>query len=494
MSAAGTPGEGREPESAGGGREQELAQLPPQPIEYSSTASLRGPLMVVEGVRDVGWNEVAEIRMADGEVRHGVVLDVHLDHAVVEVLEGTAGMGLDAVRTAFAGAPMSVPVTEEWLGRVCDGRGEPLDGGPPILGSRRREVAGTPINPAVRIPPSEPIITGISAIDGLATLVRGQKLPIFSVGGLPHLELAAQIAVQAHVAGEPFAVVFAALGVTHADAAALRATLEARADEREAVLFLNTADDPVVERLTTPRLALTVAEHLAFECDRHVLVLLADVTNYAEALRQVSAARGEVPTRRGYPGYLYSDLASLFERAGRMRGRSGSVTLVPVLTMPAGDITHPVPDLTGYITEGQLVLEADLHARGVYPPLDLMGSLSRLMRRGTGAQLTREDHPELSDQLYALTARAVQAAELAEIVGADALPAADQRLLDFRTALEREFLSQGRQEARTLEQTLERGWRVASRLPAAELTMVSRQTLAARYRPEEADAEHGHVG
>ncbi|MGP0103422.1 MAG: V-type ATP synthase subunit B, partial [Solirubrobacteraceae bacterium] len=353
---------------------------------------------------------------------------------------------------------------------------------------------GTPINPAVRVPPSEPIITGVSAIDGLATLVRGQKLPIFSVGGLPHLELAAQIAVQANVAGEPFAVVFAALGVTHADAASLRETLQTRAGERETVMFVNTADDPVVERLMTPRLALTVAEHLAFECDRHVLVLLADVTNYAEALRQVSAARGEVPTRRGYPGYLYSDLASLFERAGRMRGRRGSVTLVPVLTMPAGDITHPVPDLTGYITEGQLVLEADLHARGVYPPLDLMGSLSRLMRRGTGAQLTREDHPELSDQLYALTARAVQAAELAEIVGADALPAADQRLLDFRTALEREFLSQGRQEARTLEQTLERGWRVASRLPAAELTMVSRQTLAARYRPEEADAEHGHVG
>jgi len=491
MTAAHAPGEGRR---------EDPAPLPPQPIEYSATASIRGPLIVVEGVRDIGWNEVAEIRLAGGEVRHGVVLDVHLDHAVVEVLEGTAGMRLDGVRTAFGGGPMSVPVTEEWLGRVCDGRGEPLDGGPPILSSRRREIAGTPVNPAVRLPPSEPIVTGVSAIDGLATLVRGQKLPIFSVGGLPHLELAAQIAVQAHVAGEPFAVVFAALGVTHADAALLRATLQPRADEREAVLFLNTADDPVVERLMTPRLALTVAEHLAFECDRHVLVLLADVTNYAEALRQVSAARGEVPTRRGYPGYLYSDLASLFERAGRMRGRRGSVTLVPVLTMPAGDITHPVPDLTGYITEGQLVLAADLHARGVYPPLDLMSSLSRLMRRGTGAHLTREDHPELSDQLYALTARALQAAELAEIVGADALPASDQRLLVFRAALERELLSQGRQEARTLEETLDRGWRVASRLPAAELTMVSRQTLAVRYRPEqldaeeEPDAEHGHIG
>ncbi|MGP0103741.1 MAG: V-type ATP synthase subunit B, partial [Solirubrobacteraceae bacterium] len=352
--------------------------------------------MVVEGVRDVGWNEVAEIRMADGEVRHGVVLDVHLDHAVVEVLEGTAGMGLDAVRTAFAGAPMSVPVTEEWLGRVCDGRGEPLDGGPPILGSRRREVAGTPINPAVRIPPSEPIITGISAIDGLATLVRGQKLPIFSVGGLPHLELAAQIAVQAHVAGEPFAVVFAALGVTHADAAALRATLEARADEREAVLFLNTADDPVVERLTTPRLALTVAEHLAFDLGRHVLVVLADLTNYCEAVRQVSAARGEVPSRRGYPGYLYSDLASLLERAGRIKGLAGSITQLPVLTMPAGDITHPVPDVTGYITEGQLVLSPELYARGITPPFDALASLSRLMRHGAGPGMTRDDHLEIS--------------------------------------------------------------------------------------------------
>jgi V/A-type H+-transporting ATPase subunit B len=485
MTAAGTPGEERR---------EGPAQLGPQPIEYSSTASIRGPLIVVEGVRDVGWNEVAEIRLADGEVRHGVVLDVHLDHAVVEVLEGTAGMRLDGVRTAFGGGPMSVPITEDWLGRVCDGRGQPLDGGPPILGSRRREINGTPINPAVRIPPSEPIVTGVSAIDGLATLVRGQKLPIFSVGGLPHLELAAQIAVQANVAGEPFAVVFAALGVTHADAASLRETLETRAGERETVMFVNTADDPVVERVMTPRVALTVAEHLAFECDRHVLVLLADMTNYAEAVRQVSAARGEVPTRRGYPGYLYSDLASLFERAGRMRGCQGSVTLVPVLTMPAGDITHPVPDLTGYITEGQLVLATDLHVRGVYPPLDLMGSLSRLMRRGAGGGLTREDHLELSDQLYSLMARALQAAELAEIVGADALPVADQRLLAFRTALEREFLSQGRQEARTVDATLDLGWQVASRLPAAELTMVSRQTLAARYRGEEPDAEHGHVG
>jgi V/A-type H+-transporting ATPase subunit B len=485
MSAAGGPGEGRR---------EDPVQLPPRPIEYSSTASIRGPLMVVQGVEDVGWNEVAEIRLADGEVRHGVVLDIHLDYAIVEVLEGTAGMRLEGVRTAFGGGPMSVPVTEDWLGRVCDGRGEPLDEGPPILASRRREITGTPINPAVRIPPSEPIITGVSAIDGLATLVRGQKLPIFSVGGLPHLELAAQIAVQAHVAGEPFAVVFAALGVTHTDAASLRQTLETRAGEREAVLFINTADDPVVERLMTPRLALTVAEHLAFECDRHVLVLLADVTNYAEALRQVSAARGEIPTRRGFPGYLYSDLASLFERAGRMRDRPGSVTLVPVLTMPAGDITHPVPDLTGYITEGQLVLATDLHARGIYPPLDLMGSLSRLMRRGTGAHLTREDHLELSDQLYALTARALQAAELAEIVGADALPAADQRLLAFRAQLERKFLSQGQQESRTLETTLDLGWQVVSQLPATELTMVSRQTLAAHYRAEEDDAEHGHVG
>jgi V/A-type H+/Na+-transporting ATPase subunit B len=329
---------------------------PAAPIEYSAVRSIAGPLLVVQDVAGVGWDEVAEIRLDGGELRHGVVLDVHEDLAVVELFEGTAGLRLGGVRVAFGGSPMTVPVGDGWLGRVCDGRGRPLDGGPPIASATRRPIAGTPINPWRRERPSEPILTGISAIDGLATLVRGQKLPVFSVGGLPHLELAAQIAVQAHVGGEPFAIVFAAVGITNADAAAIRTVLDERAELGDSVLFLNTADAPVVERLATPRIALTVAEHLAFDLGRHVLVVLADLTNYCEALRQVSAARGEVPSRRGYPGYLYSDVASLLERAGRIKGVAGSLTQVPVLTMPAGDITHPIPDVTGYITEGQIVL------------------------------------------------------------------------------------------------------------------------------------------
>ena len=293
------------------------------PIEYRALGSIRGPLIVVEDVGGVGWDEVAEIRLESGEVRHGTVLDVDRDLAVVEVLEGTSGMRLDSARVAFSGAPMRIPVGEGWLGRTCNGRGEPIDGGPPVLGGERRPVAGAPINPAAPRRPSEPILTGVSAIDGLATLVRGQKLPVFSVGGLPHLELAAQIAAQAHVEGEPFAIVFAALGLPHADVHAVRSALERRAELADLALFVNTADDPIVERIVTPRVALTVAEHLAFDLDRHVLVVLADLTNYCEAVRQVSAARGEVPSRRGYPGYLYSDLASLLERAGQDQGTRG---------------------------------------------------------------------------------------------------------------------------------------------------------------------------
>ena len=391
------------------------------PIEYRAIGSIRGPLIVVQDVAGVGWDEVAAVTLESGEVRHGTVLDVHRDLAVVQVLEGTFGMRLDSARVAFSGSPMQVPVGEAWLGRTCSGRGEPIDGGPPVLGGELRSVAGAPINPAARAAPNEPIFTGVSVVDGLATLVRGQKLPVFSVGGLPHLELAAQIASQAHVEGEPFAIVFAALGLPHADVHAVRSVLERRAGLGELVLFINTADDSVVERILTPRVALTVAEHLAFDLGRHVLVVLADLTNYCEALRQVSAARGEVPSRRGYPGYLYSDLASLLERAGRIRGVPGSLTQLPVLTMPAGDITHPVPDVTGYITEGQLVLSAELYARGVSPPFDALASLSRLMHHGAGPDRTREDHLEIAAQLYGIAARARQAADLAEVVGEDAL-------------------------------------------------------------------------
>jgi V/A-type H+/Na+-transporting ATPase subunit B len=458
------------------------------PIEYRAIGSIRGPLMVVQDVTGVGWDEVADIRLETGEVRHGTVLDVHADLAVVEVLEGTTGMRLDSARIAFSGAPMRIPVGEGWLGRTCNGRGDPIDGGPAVIGVEQRPVAGAPINPAARAAPSEPILTGVGAIDGLATLVRGQKLPVFSVGGLPHLELAAQIAAQAHVEGQPFAIVFAALGLPHADVHVVRSSLERRADLADLALFINTAEDPVVERIVTPRVALTVAEYLAFDLGRHVLVVLADLTNYCEAVRQVSAARGEVPSRRGYPGYLYSDLASLLERAGKIKGRDGSLTQLPVLTMPAGDITHPVPDVTGYITEGQLVLSAELYARGISPPFDPLASLSRLMHRGAGPGLTRDDHLEISAQLYGIAARARQAADLAEVVGEDALSPSDRDYLRARAAFETAFLSQPLDESRTLDDTLDRAWNVASLLARAELSMVSPHTLEQRYRPSHQDA------
>jgi V/A-type H+/Na+-transporting ATPase subunit B len=449
-------------------------------VEHTRVDSVRGPLVVVGDVAGVGWDEIAEIRLASGEVRHGVVIDVHDDLAVVQVFEGTEGIGTEGIGVAFTGSPLRIPVGDGWLGRVCNGRGEPLDGGPPILGEETREVAGDPINPWRRETPREPVLTGVSAIDGLATLVRGQKLPIFSVGGLPHLELAAQIAAQARTGDEPFAVIFAAIGITHADAAEVGAILATRSSGDLTVL-LNTANDPLVERLVTPNIALTVAEHLAFEGGRHVLVVMADLTSYCEALREVSASRGEIPSRRGYPGHLYSDLAALLERAGRIKGRAGSVTQLPVLTMPAGDVNHPVPDTAGYITEGQLVLSPELHAQGLYPPFDALGSLSRLMRLGAGPGRTRDDHLELAAQLYALAAQARRARELAEVLGEDALSDAERRYLEFAEAMNAEFVGQERGEGRTLEDTLDRGWRVVSRLPRAELTMLSDAALAARY-------------
>jgi V/A-type H+-transporting ATPase subunit B len=451
------------------------------PIEYASVSSVKGPLIVVEGVGGVGWDEVVDVRLGSGELRHGLVLEVDRDTAVVQVFEGTAGLSVDDTRVAFQGRPMRVPVGEGWLGRVCNGRGEPLDGGPAVHGTELREIGGRPINPACRATPSDPILTGVSVIDGMATLVRGQKLPIFSVGGLPHLELAAQIAAQATAQDEPFAVVFAAMGVTHADAAAMRLRLEARASADDLVVLLNTAQDPLVERIVTPRLALTVAEHLAFDLGRHVLVVMADMTSYCEAVREVASSRGEIPSRRGYPGYLYSDLASLYERAGRIQGKPGSVTQIPVLTMPGGDITHPVPDLTGYITEGQIVLSHELHVHGVYPPFDPLGSLSRLMRLGAGEGKTRDDHLQLAAQLYALVAQARRVSDLSEVVGADALSEGEARYLGFAEAFQSGFVRQGVDERRPLEETLDRGWRVASILPRAALTMTSEAILTAHY-------------
>lgn len=457
-------------------------------IEYGDVRELRGPLLVVRGVQGVGWDEFAVIRVdserPDEPERHGLVLEVDRDLAVVQVLEGTDGLVPATTRVAFTGTPLRVPVGPGWLGRVCNGRGEPIDGGPPVSGTVTAPIAGSPLNPVHREPPAEPVLTGISAIDALMTLVRGQKLPIFSSAGLPHLELAAQIAAQSTSGDEPFSVVFAAMGLTHADADAVRAALEERSAAGELVLLLNTADDPVIERILTPRIALTVAEHLAFEMHRHVLVVLADMTSYAEALREVSAARGEMPGRRAYPGYLYSDLASLYERCGRVRGVAGSVTVLPVLTMPGGDITHPVPDLTGYITEGQIVLAPDIHAHGTYPPIDPLSSLSRLMRHGAGPGRTRDDHLELAAQLLAALARARQVRQLAEIVGEAALSGTDQLYLEFATTFEQVLTSQHRGELRTLEETLGRCWDVVNVLPARELTMLSRRFLAAHIRAE----------
>ncbi|GII75917.1 V-type ATP synthase subunit B [Sphaerisporangium rufum] len=449
-------------------------------LEYTDVAELRGPLAVVRGVAGVGWDEFAVIRLPGGGTRHGLVLEVDRDLALVQVLEGTAGLAPGRIGVTFSGAPFRVPVGPGWLGRVCDGLGDPLDGGPPVFGTATAPAGGLPLNPAWRLPPADPIITGVSVIDALTTLVRGQKIAIFAAPGLPHLDLAAQIAAQAHAAGEPFGVVFAAMGLTHADASGVRDALEARTAAGELVLLLNLAGDPVIERVLTPRIALTVAEHLAFGLGRHVLVVLADMTGYCEALREVSAARSEVPARRAYPGYLYSDLASIYERCGRVRGRPGSVTLLPVLTMPGGDITHPVPDLTGYITEGQIVLSSEI---SVYPPVDPLASLSRLMRGGVGAGRTRPEHADLAAQLIAALARAARARELAEFVGADALGPADRRHLDLADAFARDLVAQRRDESRSLEETFTRAWRVLSVLPRADLAMLGAAALDAHHRP-----------
>ncbi|WP_169947055.1 V-type ATP synthase subunit B [Microbispora sp. H11081] len=451
------------------------------PLEYTDVAELRGPLVMVRGTKGVGWDEYASIELETGQRRHGLVLEVDHDLAVVQVFEGTAGIRAEGTRVTFAGRPMRIPVGPGWLGRVCDGAGRPLDGGPPVTGTADASVNGFPLNPTLREPPSEPVLTGISAIDLLTTLVRGQKIAVFSTGGLPHLALAAQIAAQAGAGGRPFTVVFAAIGLTHPDAAAVRDRLEERSAAGELTLLLNLADDPVIERILTPRLALTIAEHLAFTMGRHVLVVLADMTSYCEALREVSAARGEIPARRAYPGYLYSDLASLYERCGRVRGLPGSVTVLPVLTMPAGDITHPVPDLTGYITEGQILLTGDVSA---YPHIDPLSSLSRMMREGAGPGRTRPEHVDLAAQITAALSRARQARELAELVGEGALSAADRRYLALAEAFERRLLAQREDESRSLDETFDRAWNVVSVLPRRELTMLSPEALDAGYRED----------
>ncbi|GAA1352767.1 V-type ATP synthase subunit B [Arthrobacter koreensis] len=451
-------------------------------VSHRDVRELRGPLMVVGDADGVGWDEFAGVDVEGGPERHALVLEVNGDQALLQVLEGTDGMRLGGISVRFQGRPLHIPVGPEWLGRVCNGRGEPLDGGPPVTADTVEPVGGWPLNPVYRIPPKEAVITGISAIDALTTLVRGQKLPIFSVAGLPHLTLATQIAAQSRSGGRNFRVVFAAMGMTHADIAYIRDRLEERSAAGELVLLLNAADDPVIERILTPRIALSIAEHLAYEEGSDVLVVMSDMTSYAEAVREVSAARKEIPARRGYPGYLYSDLATLYERCGRVQGREGSVTIVPVLTMPSGDMTHPVPDLTGYITEGQIVLSPDISARDIYPPVDVLSSLSRLMRSGAGKGRTREDHLDVAAQVLAAMARARQASELAELVGEDALGEADRAYIAFRSAVEEKLLNQGVDEYRSLEQTLGLAWEALALLPRRELSMISNELLD-RYLP-----------
>ncbi|MBT1002539.1 V-type ATP synthase subunit B [Paenarthrobacter sp. DKR-5] len=479
MSPAAVPGS---PDGAPGPWLRDIAAQ----VSHGDVRELRGPLLIAGSAEGVGWDEFATVDLDGGEQRHGLVLEVDRDLVTLQVLESTDGMSLGGIGIRFQGRPLHLQVGTGWLGRVCNGRGEPLDGGPPVAGTDLRPVSGWPLNPVRREPPQEPVLTGISVIDALTTLVRGQKLPIFSVPGLPHLTVATQIAAQATSSGQSFRVVFAAMGLTHADIAYVRDRLEERSAAEELVLLLNAADDPVIERILTPRIALTVAEYLAYTEGHDVLVIMSDMTSYAEAVREVSAARREIPARRGYPGYLYSDLATLYERCGRIKDHDGSVTIVPVLTMPAGDITHPVPDLTGYITEGQIVLAPEIDARGVYPPVDVLSSLSRLMRSGAGTGRTREDHLDVAAQVLAALARARQAAELAELVGAAALSETDRSYIAYQDMVEKELFNQGQAELRSLEDTLGRAWAALAALPEQELTMLS-TALLARYLPRQAD-------
>ncbi len=454
-------------------------------LEYRGLHRVHGPLIFVRGVRGIGYGEVAEVLSTDGRRLHGRVLEIDQDMAVVEVFEGTAALSVEDTRVRFLGRPLRLGVAREMLGRVFDGLGQPLDGGPPPLAGTYRDVNGEPMNPVRRDYPRECIQTGISSIDGMNTLVRGQKLPIFSGSGLPHDQLAAQVVRQATLAGSSgveFAVVFAAVGVKHDVAEFFRRSLRQSGAFRRSALFLNLASDPSIERLITPRVALTFAEFLAFDLGMHVLVVLTDITNYCEALREVATANGEVPSRKGYPGYLYSDLASLYERAGRVKDRDGSITQIPILTMPNDDITHPIPDLTGYITEGQIVLSRDLHQRGVYPPVDVLPSLSRLMEDGIGAERTRADHSRLSSQMYAAYARVKEVQRLASIIGESELSDIDARYLQFGAQFERKFLAQEEHQSRTFEETLDLGWSALAPLPDAELTRLSRE-LIERHRP-----------
>lgn len=466
-------------------------QVEDRGLEYCGGRRIDGPLIVVERIRDVGFDEVVEILDPTGATRLGRVLSVSDEQAVVQVLEGTTGLSNQTLRVRFLGESFHLPVARQMLGRVFDGLGRAVDGGPAPLSLDRRDVNGRPINPCARCYPREFIQTGLSAIDGMNALVRGQKLPLFSGNGLPHDRVSAQIIRQSRLLEEAveFSIVFAAMGVKHEVADFFIRNLEESGALARVVLFLCLADAPSVERLLTPRVALTVAEHLAFDCGQHVLVLLTDMTNYCESLREIGTARGEIPGRKGYPGYLYSDLASIYERAGRIEGSTGSITQTAILTMPADDISHPVPDLTGYITEGQIVLDRELFQRGIYPPIAGLPSLSRLMKDGVGKGFTRADHPALASQLFAGYAYVKRVRALADVIGEEELNTLDKTYLKFGEAFERRFLSQGEYENRSIETTLELGWDVLSLLPRDELHRVSDALVAEHYRQNATEAE-----
>jgi len=467
------------------------------PKEYNSVIEVKGPLIIVEGVKNVMYGEVVEIKRGDGKILHGQVLDVMENLAVVQVFEGTSGLDTKDTSVKFIGETMKLGVSVDMLGRIFNGAGRPIDGKPAIVPEKRLDVNGLPMNPSARQFPRDFVQTGVSAIDGMNTLVRGQKLPIFSGSGLPHNRLAAQIAKQAKVLGkeESFAVVFAAMGITAEEAHFFKSEFETSGALQKIVMFQNLADDPVIERIITPRLALTTAEYLAFEKDMHILVILTDMTNYCNALREISAAREEVPGRRGYPGYMYTDLSTIYERAGRIIGKKGSVTQIPILTMPDDDITHPIPDLTGYITEGQIVLSRGLHMKGIYPPIDVLPSLSRLMNQGIGEGKTREDHKEVADQAYALYAEGRDLRDLVAVVGEEALSARDKLVLTFANEFEKEFVAQGYNEDRRIagdisngldtNTTLDKLWYLLSILPKNELTRIREKTLEKYYPPED---------
>ena len=453
------------------------------PKEYRTIQEVAGPLMLVKSVENVKYDELGEIELASGETRRCKVLEIDGDNALVQLFESSTGINLSNSKVRFLGRSMELGVSEDMLGRVFDGLGRTIDNGPEILPEERRDINGLPMNPAARAYPSEFIQTGVSAIDGLNTLVRGQKLPIFSASGLPHAKLAAQIARQAKVRGtdESFAVVFAAMGITFEESNFFIESFRETGAIDRTVLFINLANDPAVERIATPKMALTAAEYLAFEKDMHVLVILTDITNYADALREVSAARKEVPGRRGYPGYMYTDLATMYERAGRQRGRKGSITMIPILTMPEDDITHPIPDLTGYITEGQIILSRDLYRKGVTPPINVLPSLSRLKDKGIGKGKTREDHAATMNQLFAAYSRGKEAKELMVILGEAALSDIDILYAKFADAFEAKYISQGYEADRSIEETLDIGWDLLRMLPRSELKRISDAMLDKYY-------------